>query len=178
LEDLAKGYVPVPVPQASVGLPMNTEVLVRFLPSYPLGGFGDINFLGIGVKHQISKYIPLCPVAISAQVVWQKLSLGDIITNTNTAFNVHASKKIPLLVTSITPYIGIGFESSNIDVDYTIDAPGNPLDGQNVSFNLKGDNGFRARVGFSTRILLFKLYADYAIGTYPVMSAGLMLSLR
>jgi hypothetical protein len=180
LEDLAKNYAPLPIPQASVGLPFNSEVLIRFLPKYPLEGFGDINFLGIGLKHQISKYIPMCPVDICAQVVYQKLSLGDIITNTNTAFNIHASRKFSLLIISITPYVGVGFESSNIKVDYDIPTQYLPYPTYppHVSFDLKGENGFRTRVGFSTRFMFFKLYADYAIGTYPVASAGLMFSFR
>jgi hypothetical protein len=172
--------VPLVMPQVGLGLPFSSEVTLRFMPTYNIPDVGDINFLGVGLKHQVSKYIPLCPVDISAQVMWQKLTLGDIITNTNTAFNVHASKKLSLLLLSITPYVGVGFESSNIDVTY--DIPAGTLPGQTtptpVEFNLKGDNGFRARVGFSTRILLFKLYADYALGNYPVMSAGLMLSIR
>ncbi len=169
---------PLIMPQFSIGLPMKTELMLRWMPTYSSEDFGDINFLGIGIKHMVSKHIPLCPVDISLQYAWQKLEVGDILESTHTCFNVHASRKFSLILMSITPYVGLGMESSNLKVDYTIEGTGNPLlDGTPVSFDIDGDNGFRGRVGFSTRILLFKIYADYAfIGDYPGYSAGIMLS--
>ena len=171
--------MPMVVPQVGLGLPFKTEVLLRWAPTYNVPDVGDIGFFGIGVKHQVSKYIPLCPVDITAMYAYQSLKVGDILTSTHTAFNVHVSKKIPLLITSITPYIGVGFESSSLDVKYTIEGTGNPLiDGTPISFSLDGDNGFRTRVGFSMRLMLFKIYADYALGDYNAYSAGFMLSIR
>ena len=170
---------PLIMPQFSMGLPMHSEVLLRWMPTTSTEDFGDINFLGIGLKHSISQYIPLFPVDISAQFVFQSLTIGDLLESTHTAFNVHASKKFSMILFSITPYVGLGMESSNLKVDYTIDYPENPMiHGQEVSFDIDGDNGFRGRVGFSTRLLLFKLYADYSfIGDYGGYSAGLMLSI-
>ena len=170
-------YLPLAMPQISVGLPMNTEVMLRFFPKTEISkDIGEFAFLGIGVKHSLSQYIPMFPVDISAQFVYQSLEVGDIITSTHTCFNVHASKKFLIF----TPYIGLGFESSNFKVDYTIEGTGNPLlDGQEVSFDLEGENGFRARAGFSLSFFpLLKLTADYAIGDYNVATAGLMLTLR
>ena len=121
----------------------------------------------------------MCPVDITAMFAMQQLKVGDILESKHTAFNVHVSKKIPLLITSITPYIGVGFESSSLDVDYTIEGTGNSLiDGTPVKFSLDGDNGFRARAGLSIRLLIFKIYADYALGDYKAYSAGFMLSIR
>lgn len=170
---------PLIMPQVSVGLPWKSEVLLRMMPTYNSKEFGDINFFGLGFKHSISQYIPLCPVDISAQYVYQSLTVGDLLESTHTALNVHASKKFSVILFSITPYVGLGIESSNLKVDYLIEGTGNPsIDGTPVSFDLDGDNGFRGRVGFSTRILLFKLYADYSfIGDYGGYTAGFMLSI-
>jgi hypothetical protein len=171
--------MPLAMPQFSLGLPMKTEVLLRYMPTYNVPDVGDINFLGLGVKHMVSQYIPACPVDISVQYVYQKLEVGDILSSTHTCLNVHASKKIPLLITSITPYVGLGIESSNLSVDYVITGSGNPLiDGTPIKFDIKGDNSFRPRVGFSTRILFFKVSADYAFGDYNVASLGVILSIR
>ena len=170
---------PLIMPQVSVGLPWKSEVLLRMMPTYNSKEFGDINFLGLGFKHSLSQYIPLSPVDISVQYVYQSLTVGDLLESTHTAFNVHASKKFSVILFSITPYVGLGIESSNLKVDYTIEGTGNPMiDGTPVSFDLDGDNGFRGRIGFSTRILLFKLYADYSfIGDYGGYTAGFMLSI-
>ena len=169
---------PLAMPQVSVGLPWKSEVLLRMMPTYKSDDFGDINFFGLGLKHSVSQYIPMCPVDICAQYVFQSLTVGDLLESKHTAFNIHASKKFSLILFSITPYVGMGIESSNLKVDYTIEGTGTYMDGRAVNFDLDGDNGFRGRVGFSTRILLFKLYADYSfIGDYGGYSAGFMISI-
>ena len=170
--------MPLPVPQVGIGLPFKIELMLRYMPPITVPDIGDVGFYGFGIKHQISKYIPLCPVDITAMYAFQSLKVGDILTSTHTAFNVHVSKKLPLLITSITPYIGIGFESSSLDVDYTLESPNPLIEPIPIKFSLDGDNGFRTRVGFSMRLLLFKIYADYAIGDYNAYSAGFMLSIR
>jgi len=171
---------PLAMPQFSLGLPFKTEVLLRYMPTYTSDDFGDIDFLGIGVKHSISQYIPACPVDIAVQYVYQSLTIGELLESKHTAMSVLASKKLSLILFSLTPYVGLGMESSNLKVDYTIEGTGNPLiDGTPVSFDIDGDNGFRGKVGLSTRILLFKVYADYAfIGDYGAYTAGLVLSIR
>jgi len=171
---------PLAMPQFCLGLPFKTEVLLRFMPTYSSDDFGDIGFLGIGVKHSISQYIPMCPVDVAAQYVYQSLKVGDLLESTHTAMSLIASKKLSLILFSLTPYVGFGMESSNLKVDYTIEGTGNDmLDGTPVSFDIDGDNGFRGKVGVSTRLLLFKIYADYAfIGDYGAYTAGLVLSIR
>lgn len=168
--------LPLAIPQISVGLPMKSEVMLRFFPKTKVSDdIGDFGFFGIGVKHSISQYIPLFPLHISAQFAYQSLKFGDIITSKHTAFNVHASKTFAMF----TPYVGLGFESSSIEVDYTIEGTGNLLvDGTPVKFDLDGDNGFRARVGFTLKFLLLGINADYAIGKYSAATLGLFFTFR
>ncbi len=170
-------YLPLPLAQVSVGLPRQTEVLLRLIPKTEIHeDVGELSLLGIGVKHSVSQYFPMFPVDVAAQFAYQKLEVGDIVTSTHTCFSLIASKKFFI----ITPYVGLGMESSNIEIDYTIEYPENPsLDGTEVKFDLEGDNGFRARAGFSlTFFPLLKLTADYGIGNYNVATLGLSLSLR
>jgi len=173
--------MPFVIPQVSVGLPMSTEVMLRFLPTIDAGDVGDVDFLGIGVKHCLSQYIPvpLFPVKISGQFVWQKLTIGDLLESRHTAFNIHASKTFGLGVT-ITPYVGLGMESSNLKVDYTIETgnPLNPLEGQHVSFDLNGDNSFRMALGARVGLPFVTLNVDYNVGEYSTISAGLGITLR
>jgi len=173
--------MPFIMPQVSVGLPMETEVMLRFLPTIDAGDVGEVNFLGIGLKHCLSQYIPvpMFPVKISGQFVWQKLTIGDLLESKHTAFNIHASKTFGLGVT-ITPYVGLGFESSNLKVDYTIETgnPLNPLEGQPVSFDLDGDNSFRMALGLRVGLPMITLNADYNLGEYSTISAGLGFTLR
>jgi hypothetical protein len=50
-------YVPVPTAQVGIGLPLGTELKVRFVPKIKIEG-GDISLWGVGVLHSIMQYIP------------------------------------------------------------------------------------------------------------------------
>ena len=51
------GYMPVPTLQAGIGLPLGTEVKVRFIPKIPIGE-GDISSWGVGLVHSLMQYLP------------------------------------------------------------------------------------------------------------------------
>ena len=55
---LSFNAIPVAVPQASIGLVKNTDVMVRYLPEFKIGDDGKIKFWGIGLKHDIKQWIP------------------------------------------------------------------------------------------------------------------------
>lgn len=172
--------LPLLIPQVSVGLIKGTEVMLRFFPeTETTPEIGKVGLFGFGIKHNIDQWIPipLFPVDISAQFVYQKLTVGDFLESKHTNFNVHASKKLGIGI-SVTPYIGMGFESSTLDVNYTIDYPGTELHGQKVSLSLDGDNGFRMTVGARLGLLIATINVDYSIGEYNVFSAGFGITFR
>ena len=173
--------VPLFIPQLSVGLIKDTEFMFRFFPKTELNeDIGEIGFLGIGIKHGVDQWIPvpMFPFNITAQYIWQKLEVGDdLLSTTNSAFNIHASKKLGIGV-SITPYLGLGFESSKMSVKYEITGTGTNLDGTPVDFELEGDNGFRTTLGLRIGLPTFTINVDYSIGEYNTISAGLGLSIR
>lgn len=77
-------YVPAPMIQANVGLIKSTEVSVRYVPPLTLGNDLKLDVWGMGVKHEITKWLPggsLIPVNISLQAGFTKL-------NSSVAFNV------------------------------------------------------------------------------------------
>ena len=174
-------YVPLFMPQLSVGLIKDTEFMFRFFPKMKVNkDIGEIGFLGIGIKHGIDQWIPvpMFPFNITAQYIWQKLEVGDdLLSTTNSAFNIHASKKLGIGV-SVTPYLGLGFESSKISVKYEITGTGTNLDGTPVDFELDGDNNFRTTLGFRVGLPVVTINADYSIGEYNTISFGLGLSIR
>lgn len=179
-------YFPFVMPQVSVGLPMKTEVMLRFMPEIELTDIGKVKFTGIGVKHSISQYIPIpmFPVDITAQFVWQKLEIGELIESTHIGYNLHASKRVGLPLLSITPYVGFGVESSDLKLAYTIENKLNPfgeevdLEGTEVKFDLKGDNKTRLTMGARLGFTLFTISAEYSVGAYNVLTVGAGLTLR
>ena len=169
--------VPLVIPQVFFGLPKSIELTARYCPPVELSkDIGKMSFWGIGVKYQVSKLIPLCPVAIALQGTYQQLKLGDIITSNSTFFNAQASKKIPLI--PITLYGGIGFESTELtaEYEYTYQTLNDPVT-ESVELNIKGDNEFRVTAGLKLRLLLIDICADYSLGKYSVARVGLGVSL-
>jgi hypothetical protein len=51
------GAMPVPTLTAGIGLPLGTEVRIRYIPKITVSG-GDISSWGIGLLHSIMQYIP------------------------------------------------------------------------------------------------------------------------
>ena len=162
--------LPLMIPQVSLGLPMKSEVMLRFFPNTKINDdIGEIGFFGIGIKHSISQYIPLCPVNIAGQFAYQSLKFGDIITSNHTAFNVIASKGLFIF----TPYMGLGFENSSFEIDYTYYNPDIPNDpGTPIKFDMDGDNSFHMRFGVNFKLLLIGINAEYAVGKYNVATVG------
>jgi hypothetical protein len=164
--------IPFGVPQAAIST-FGTELLVRFIPSIKINE-NEFNFLGIGVKHSISQWIPLIPVDVAVQVLYNKLEVTNLISSTNLAFNAHASKSLGVF----TAYGGLQYESSNFKLDYTINgdpASGNPLlrNDRKISVDINGDNRFRIVIGGALNLAFLTLSADYSLGSQSVFTGGL-----
>lgn len=158
---------PLAVPQVAVST-MNSELLVRFVPSVKINDeVGNVNLLGIGLGHSVSQYIPMFPIDVAIQGVYQQLKVGSYLKATALNVNVHASKSFVFF----TLYGGVGYETFSADVNYSY----KPIAGapeQSLSFSLKGKNNFRATAGFNLKLVVFDLNVDYSVGSVNVLSAG------
>lgn len=163
--------VPFAYPQIAASL-LGTEVMIRYLPEIDISDENTISMFGIGVQHEISRYIPLLPVDVAAQILYNKIEVTNLMETSNFAFNVHASKTFGL----ITPYFGLQFESSTVDVTYDIEAdPNNPLlqESRRVTVSIDGDNSFRATLGASLHLAIIVLNVDYSLSSQSILSGGL-----
>jgi hypothetical protein len=172
--------VPLMVPQFHLGFPAGNELMIRGFPKYELSkDIGDVGFWGVGLKHSVSQYLPLVPIDIAVQGVYQTLYVGDIIELNNLAFNAEISKKLLMW----TLYGGLGFEQTKLKAEYeteimvynedTTSFESQPL---NIDFEIDGDNNFRTTFGIRYSLLLLKLYADYTMSKYSVFNAGIGIS--
>lgn len=162
--------VPLAYPQASVSA-LGTEVMLRFLPELQVGD-EKLKLFGFGVKHSISQYIPLIPVDIAVQYMYNSLSITNIVDVTNSAFNAHVSRSFGLF----RLYGGLQYEMTSVDLEYTYNAPDgvtSELDGTEVKLSLEGDNKVRLTAGAALDLAFFVLNADYSIGSQNVLTAGL-----
>src|SRR5262249_8944553 len=133
-------------PQATVGVPMKTDLIVRYLPAIEVDkDIGKVSFFGIGAKHSVSQYLPVLPLDVAAYAMYQKLTVGtDLLKATNFAYGVCASKSLLML----TLYGGLGLESASMDVHYVTSAatPEVPSGTTiNLSFDSKASS--RATIG-------------------------------
>ncbi|HEX7069872.1 MAG TPA: DUF6588 family protein, partial [Rhodothermales bacterium] len=142
-----------------------------------VGEVGSIGFLGLGVRHSVSQYLPLLPVDLAAQVTWQKMGIQDsgdseVLGASMWAMSVMASKSFFLA----TVYGGLQAESARISVDYTYVDPSGELPDQDIHFSMSGRNRVRALAGLGLNMGPLVLNVDYSLGSINVVSAGLGLA--
>jgi hypothetical protein len=174
---------PVPVVFPQIGASFwGTEVILRYIPDVTIGSIEKVGLLGIGIKHSISRYIPLIPVDVAVQILYNSFNfvykdeskdVGKIDAN-NLAFNAHASKSFGI----VTPYFGLQYETATMDLEYEIKP--NPASGDpDVAAGLKGkvsmdgENNFRAILGASLKLGFLLLNADMGLGSQTVFGGGL-----
>lgn len=167
-----KTSVPAAIPQIAVST-LGSEVMLRFFPETTFEDV-EVGLLGIGVKHSISQYIPLIPVEIAVQVLYNKVSITspDLdLSTTNLAFNAHASRSFGLL----TLYGGLQYEQTTMNIDYTFTGAG--FEGIDVdekfSLELEGDNNIRLTLGAALRLAVIVINADVNLGSHTAFVAGL-----
>jgi hypothetical protein len=164
--------IPAAMPQIAVST-LGSEVMLRFVPTTELDDV-EVGLLGFGLKHSISQYIPLLPVDIAVQLLYNKVSIEspDLdMSTTNLAFNAHASRSFGLL----TLYGGLQYESTSMDIDYTFTGIGfeGLDDDEKLSLSLDGDNSVRLTLGAALRLAVLVINADVNIGSQTALVAGL-----
>jgi len=166
--------MPMALPQVSFSF-MGTEVMFRYLPEIQLGNKDDkLSLFGIGVQHSVSRYIPLIPVDVAVQILYSKLEITNLVTSKNLAFNAHASKTFGIL----TPYFGLQYESSSLDLTYKTNADvinenQTSLGNQNITVSLDGDNTFRTTLGAALKLAVIVINADVNVGSQTTFTGGL-----
>ncbi len=154
-------YVPSPMVQASVGLLMNTDVIIRYFPDTEIDkDIGKAGLFGFGLKHDLLQYFPgggLLPIDLSLLVGWTSFEATaglDVFVDPSDAsnadlnsqeveldadsftMNLLLSKKFALL----TLFGSVGFENSSVNLrlngNYPITVietnPVDPMFGQEV----------------------------------------------
>ncbi len=172
--------VPMLVPQASVGLPLNLEVMARFMPSTKLGDAGKANLFGFGIRHDLDHYIPFFPVDVAISFALQNFNFSDmndskLLSTSTTSFGLEVSKTLVLL----TLYGGLQIESSKFSVEpYDIKDQSGATIGHFDGFDITGADKTRFLVGARFLLAIVNIHADYSISKYPVLTAGVGITFR
>lgn len=171
--------MPLLAPQLSIGTFFGTQATFRYLPTTNINAdLGAFSYFGFGIQHNPSMWIPVpMPVDFALSYFTQKLKIGDLFETRATAFGLNVSKELGISAINITPYAGYMLEQSTMRVKYnfTYDTPDGSQASQKIDFEMEGKNKSRLTLGVSIRFLLININADYNIGKYNSLSAGLTL---
>ncbi|MGO9481293.1 MAG: DUF6588 family protein [Candidatus Kryptoniota bacterium] len=172
---ISTSIAPLPIPQIGIGSLFGTDAVIRYLPEVKYGGLGDVQFFGFALRHDISRYIPLCPVDLALQIGFQNFQVKDtsgsnLFKMSAFAANLEVSKTFAIL----TVYGGLQVENSKTDVSYIYTPPSNlGLSPIPISFSLTGKNKFRALLGLDLGLGVLTINADYSFGAINVATAGI-----
>jgi hypothetical protein len=176
-EGLDLTVVPYAVLQFVAGIGFGSEVMVRFLPTFELGGdVGNARATGWGVKHEISRWVEL-PIDLSLQVGQQSLEVGDYLDGSSREMGILAGRTFgPLSV-----YGTAGTRRSSVEVRYRVENPEGlptlPSDGTEVAFRSGLDSSLAMGAGFRLQFLLLNLAGQYLAGDYDSFSVKVGLGL-
>jgi hypothetical protein len=168
---------PLLIPQLGVGTVFGTDVMLRYLPRTRLKSYGTIGVFSIGIRHSISQYIPMSPVDLAVQGAYNSVSLedknleGDVLDASGYAFNLQASKSLPVL--PVTFYGGLQYETFDASYAYTYQPPGGAVDPVSVTLDQEATNKFRGLAGVSITLALVRINADYSLSANDVVTLGI-----
>jgi hypothetical protein len=166
---------PVPALHATVSLRgLGIQLTGRFFPTVELGDdLGDMSAFGGGVLVNVSRFMDLPRVDIGVTVVTQKVSAGDYLSASGSAFGLLASTDLG----PVTLFTHGTIASGTVEVSWTARNPdgvaGLPLDGSRQSFedSVEGDAGLT--LGASLHVGRLGVSAEFRTGRVKVISAVL-----
>ncbi len=144
------GYIPAPTLHLGVGLPKDTDLIIRYVPDIKVGRSGNMGLWGIGIKHSLKQWIPV----LRRMPVLNLSLMGGYTSFTNSA--------------------GMSFVPSDIGADDNTTAAVS-FDGQKLEF---GMNSYTANLIVSADIPFITFYGGAGfnsgsstlkmLGYYPI----------
>ncbi|TKJ39804.1 hypothetical protein CEE37_11040 [candidate division LCP-89 bacterium B3_LCP] len=172
-DDADLSLFPIPVLQGSVGLPMDFEVMLR--------GFGvkfeeeSISLFGIGLKKNFNHLIPVPGLPdVSAMIAYHTFKASDMLSSSHISFDIMVSKKFIF----ITPYAGLGFDNTKMSFEYVYVDPNFPSVDVPIAQDIKASTT-RFTLGLNLSPMPFvNIFADYNVGKFSEITAGLAIGIR
>ena len=170
---------PLVIPQLGIGTVFGTDAQIRYFPKSNLsaggGSYGKVSLFGLALRHDLNQWIPVpLPLKLAVQGSYSSFALEndfevddrvesqEVVSASGWAVNLHASRGIPVL--PFTVYGGLQYERFSMDYSYTFNPPGTE-DPVGIDISQTAANRTRALAGLSFTVAIFRLNADYAIGS-------------
>ncbi len=180
-------FLPVPMVSAGLGLPYGFEIKGRLTPKVEIGDYGKLGLWGIGVQKDLKDYIPgvkHVPVLnVSVLAAYTKFTSEMAVNDDNFDGSLDLSSSgftTRLLIGANLPlvafYSGLGYGKSSSDFDLLgVYKPTNTKDPISLGYST---NSFDMNVGMRIRLGVIALHADYTLGDYSSITAGLGINFR
>jgi len=162
--------------QGAIGIPLGTELVLRFIPSFtPDDDVGSISMIGGAVKHSLDQWLSSpAPLDVSLAFGFQHFKVGDYLDANSTQFSLIASKTL----SAVTVYGAGTLESANLDISYDFrpdisgDVPDLPL--EPVEFTQETPNEVTLKLGATLAFGPVGVSAEYTVASRDVLTAGLI----
>ena len=161
--------------QGAIGIPLGTELVLRFIPSFtPSDDVGSISMIGGAIKHSIDQWIwDTAPLNLAVAFGFQHFKVGDYLNANSTQFSLIASKKL-----SVVTLYGAGtFENANLDISYEFEpdiSADVPVELQKVEFTQETPNDVTFKLGATLALGPVGLNAEYTVASRDVFTAALI----
>jgi len=200
-DDLPINAIPTPTIQVGVGLPYDSEVIVRYLPKTEIDDL-ETGMFGLGLKKEITSWFgPLdkLPLHVSLLGTYSNMNLDYDIQKNNIAagsgqraefklrtysFDIISSLNFPF----INIYGGVGYAGGSINtsllgsykLEYTESISNTKITRTLTNpLSLKSNvSGVRANIGARLSLGFFKIFGSYTLQEYNTANLGIAISIR
>lgn len=162
--------------QGALGIPLGTEVVFRFIPSFtPSDDVGSISMVGGAIKHSLDQWIwdAAPPLNLAVAFGFQHFKVGDYLDANSTQFSLIASKKLAV----VTLYGAGTLENANLDISYEFEpdiSADVPVELQRVEFRQETPNDATFKLGATLALGPVGLNAEYTVAARDVLTASLI----
>jgi hypothetical protein len=188
LEGLGKQVVIHPFVQVAVGLPLEIEFSIRYVPIVNIDDVEILTF-GVGLKHNLNQYfqnsepedfqfaVLLAYSKFNVDYKFEPLDINGLaefdalkVKSDLWSLQLISSKVFPNSPWEVSAALGI----TNADFDYALGGTGPALDGLNQALETIGDNEItvKGHLGGNYKIGRFSINSMIAIGEFYNLSLG------
>lgn len=166
---------PIVVPQLRVGSWRGTEAVVRLL-AFDLNDqfIRDVNLVGFGIRHSLSRYfIDSPPADLAVAAWWQRASIGrddqsdDLVSCEAYSVSLQGSKTFG----SVTPYGAVAVDWFTLDLRYDVPSVLSEDDIIELSFDTGAEVHYT--FGFAYSFAFVDAFGEYDLSNQNALSVGL-----
>ena len=188
-------YVPTPMVQANLGLFLGTDVTVRYVPETEILDYGNVDLVGVGIKHELNQWIPggkLLPIDLTIMAAYTQFNMavdlefnqgaqGQRVESATEAMvaNLLIGKTLPFL----SAYAGVGYQTGTFELnmlgDYVIGSGiAQTTLSDPVSYSQSYNGGIHVMAGAQIKLAIFRIFAEVTTAEYTTFNGGIGIGLR